>query len=303
MERREFITLGAGLGISANLKSELSIVGSREKPFNLNFAPHFRMFEGSAGKELLDQLQFMHDQGFNALEDNSMMGREIAMQTAIGNKLSQLGMKMGVFVVSFDGWPPKTTLASGDKAWREKFLETCKNAVEVAKRVNAQYMTVVPGNFDRSIPEHIQMANVVESLKQAADIFEPHGLTMVLEPLSDNPDLYLRFSDQTFMICKSVDSPSCKILFDIYHMQRNEGRLAYHIDQCWDEIAYFQIGDEPGRKEPSTGEINYKFLLNYINKKALASGKDFIYGMEHGNFYPGKEGEQKLIQAYRLVDV
>ena len=67
-----------------------------------------------------------------------------------------------------------------------------------------------------------------------------------------------------------------------------------HIEKTWDEIAYFQIGDNPGRKEPTTGEINYKNVFKYIHSK----GFDGILGMEHGNFYEGKEGEQKVINAY-----
>jgi hydroxypyruvate isomerase len=121
---------------------------------------------------------------------------------------------------------------------------------------------------------------------------------MVLEPLSDSPNLFLRYSDQTYMICKGVNSPSCKILFDIYHMQKNEGRLIYNMDQTWDEIAYIQIGDEPGRKEPTTGEINYKNVFEHIHKKGFKG----VMGMEHGNFKSGKEGEMALIEAYRQVD-
>jgi hydroxypyruvate isomerase len=81
-------------------------------------------------------------------------------------------------------------------------------------------------------------------------------------------------------------------------MQKNEGHLIHNIDLTWDEIAYFQIGDNPGRKEPTTGEINYKNVFKHIHEK----GYDGIMGMEHGNAYPGKEGEQKLIDAYKEVD-
>jgi hydroxypyruvate isomerase len=217
----------------------------------------------------------------------------------MGNLMAKLGISMGVFVVGFDGWPPNTTLTSGDKKWREKFLTACKEAVNVAKRCNAKFMTVVPGNFDRSLPMGIQTANVIESMRRACDIFEPHGLVMVMEPLSDTPDLFLRHSDQTYMICKAVNSPSCKILYDIYHMQRNEGQLISNIDLCWDEIAYFQIGDNPGRNEPTTGEINYKNLFKHI----AAKGYTGVMGMEHGNFYPGKAGEMKLIEAYMATDL
>jgi hydroxypyruvate isomerase len=303
MNRRNFITQTALAAGATAFSFEASAKPKIEKyPFRMLYAPHFGMFENSAGKDVLDQLQFMSDAGFRALEDNGMMGRTVETQKAIGEKMAKLGMKMGVFVVSFDNWPPKSTLTTGNSEWREKFLKACREAVEVAKRVNAKFMTVVPGNFERNLPMGIQTSNVIESLRRACDIFEPHNLTMVLEPLSDNPDLFLRHSDQTFMICKAVDSPSCKILFDMWHMQRNEGRIIQNMNWTWDEIAYFQIGDEPGRKEPTTGEMNYKNLFKHIDEKSKAAKKEFILGMEHGNFFKGKEGEMKLIEAYKESD-
>ena len=143
-----------------------------------------------------------------------------------------------------------------------------------------------------------QTANVIVALRMASEILQPHGLVMVLEPLSDNPDLFLRYSDQTYMICKAVNSPSCKILFDMYHMQRNEGNIISNMNKAWDEIAYMQIGDNPGRKEPTTGEMNYKNIFKHIYDKGFKG----ILGMEHGNAKPGKEGELALIKAYRESD-
>ncbi len=290
-----------GLGLSQKNLFTPSDLENKNK-FNLLYAPHFGMFENHAGKDLIEQINFMHDSGFRALEDNGMMGRDIATQEKIGSALAKHGMKMGVFVVAFDNWPLSTSLTSGKKEWHDRFLKACNEAIPVAKRVNAKYMTVVPGNYDRSMPLGIQTAHIIESLRQAADIFEPHGLTMVLEPLSDTPELFLRYSDQTYMICKAVNSPSCKILFDMWHMQRNEGRMTYNIDLVWDEIDYFQIGDEPGRNEPTSGEINYKNLFKHIHDKAQEGRREFILGMEHGNAYKGKEGEQKLIKAYLECD-
>jgi hydroxypyruvate isomerase len=120
----------------------------------------------------------------------------------------------------------------------------------------------------------------------------------VLEPLSDTPELFLRTSDQSFEICKAVNSPSCKILYDIYHMQRNEGNLIANIEKYWEEIAYFQIGDNPGRKEPTTGEINYRNIFKHFYDKGYRG----VWGMEHGNALTGKEGELAVIKAYRESD-
>ena len=162
----------------------------------------------------------MADQGFRGIEDNGLLKRSVADQEKIGKTLADLGMTMGVFVVDGgDNW--KTSLTTGKQEFKDIFIKTCKESVEAAKRVNAKWATVVPGFFERKMPMGLQTANVVDALRRGAEIFEPHGLIMVLEPLSDTPELFLRFSDQTFEICKAVESPSCKILFDIYHMQRN----------------------------------------------------------------------------------
>lgn len=303
MERRHFLknslfAAGATSLFNGTLKAEKPILQQSKNIFKLKYAPHFGMFENSAGKDPIDQLKFMADQGFTAMEDNGMMGRTPELQTKIGETMAKLGMTMGVFVHNFDSWPVKTSLTSGDKEWREKFVKQSHAAVEVAKRVNAKWITVVPGNFDRTLPMGIQTANVIETLRQGAAIFEPHGLVMVLEALSDTPDLFLRHTDQTFMICKAVNSPSCKFLFDMYHMQRNEGNIIKNIDLVWDETGYFQIGDNPGRKEPTSGEMNYKNIFRHIYKKAKESKREFVFGMEHGNAMKGKEGEEALIKAY-----
>jgi hydroxypyruvate isomerase len=268
-----------------------------EKPFTLNFAPHDGMFSNHAGKDFVEQIKYMHEQGFRGIEDNGMLKRSKEEQNKIGETLAKLGMTMGVFVVDGgDNW--KVSLTTGKQEFKDNFVKTCKDCVELAKRVNAKWMTVVPGFFERSMPMGIQTANVVDALRRGAEIFEPHGLIMVLEPLSDTPELFMRFSDQTFELCKAVNSPACKILFDIYHMQRNEGNIINNIDRCWDEIAYFQIGDNPGRKEPTSGEINYKNIFKHVYNKGYRG----VWGMEHGNAKPGKEGELALIKAYRESD-
>ncbi len=301
MNRRNFIqsglTAAAASALAFNSEAFTKKNVSAGKTFQLNYAPHDGMFKNSAGTDFIDQLKFMADQGFRAVEDNGMLKRSVADQEKIEKTLGQLGMTMGVFVVDGgDNW--KVSLTSGKQEFKDNFIKTCKESVETAKRVNAKWMTVVPGFYDRKLPVDIQTANVIDALRKGAEIFEPHGLVMVLEPLSDTPELFLRGSHQSFMICKAVKSPSCKILYDIYHMQRNEGNLIQNIDQCYEEIAYFQIGDNPGRNEPTTGEVNYKNIFKHLHEK----GYKGVLGMEHGNAKPGKEGELALVAAYRECD-
>jgi hydroxypyruvate isomerase len=88
----------------------------------------------------------------------------------------------------------------------------------------------------------------------------------------------------------------------MYHVQRNQGRMIEHIDWAWDEIGYFQIGDVPGRKEPGTGEMNYRNIFKHIAERSAAANRDVVLGMEHGASISGAAGEQKLIEAYVAAD-
>ena len=302
MLRRHFLnnfSLGTSSLMIPNLAKEFISPNQSSYKFNLKYAPHFGMFKNSAGDNLIDQLNYIADQGFTAFEDNNLKKRTIDTQNKMSKTMQKRSIEMGVFVAHTIHWK-EPNLASGDNSKREQFLKEIKESVEVAKRINAKWMTVVPGYKDLRLDLSYQTVNVVNSLKYACEILEPHGLIMVLEPLNflNHPGLFLTESPQAYEICKSVDSPSCKILFDIYHQQIQEGNLLPNIEKCWNEIAYFQIGDNPGRKEPSTGEINYKNIFKYIYNR----GFEGILGMEHGNSKKGRDGEIAVIEAYKKVD-
>lgn len=271
----------------------------QKKPFRMKYAPHFGMFQASAGPDPIDQLKFAADQGFRAWEDNGMRGRSVAEQERIAKAMTDLGMTMGVFVANDIDWS-SPTLTTGQAQHLDRFVQNIRDSVEVAKRVNAKWMTVVPGVVQPRLEMGYQTANVLEALRRGAEIFEKAGLVMVLEPLNyrDHPNLFLTKVAQAFLVCRAVDSPACKILFDLYHQQIQEGNLIPNIDAAWSEIAYFQIGDNPGRNEPTTGEVNFRNVFRHIHAK----GYEGILGMEHGNARPGKEGEQALIEAYRQCD-
>jgi hydroxypyruvate isomerase len=258
------------------------------------------MFREHAGQDPVEQLRFMAAEGFTALEDNGMKGRDVATQERIASEMARLNMRMGVFVAHTIAWN-EPNLTNGNLEQRDAFLREIRESVDVAKRVNAKWMTVVPGHVDRRPDMDYQTANVIESLKRAAEILEPHGLVMVLEPLNtlrNHPGQFLNRIPQAYMICKAVGSPSCKILFDIYHQQITEGNLIPNMDAAWDEVAYLQVGDNPGRNEPGTGEINYLNVFRHVHSKGFTG----IVGMEHGNARRGREGERAVIDAYRSAD-
>jgi hydroxypyruvate isomerase len=300
MRRRTLLSSGA-LTAAAFAAPAPAASGNAAK-FRMKYGPHPGMFKVSAGENVLDQIQFSADQGFSAWEDNGVADRPVDEQKAVGKKLHDNGMTMGVFVAYGRGkFEDPDFVTKTDKEYQDMLRKEMRAAVEVSKRVNAKWCTVVPGAVNQKLDPGYQFANCVANLKAMSEICEPAGLVMVLEPLNwltNHPGLFLRTVPQTYAVCKAVDSPSCKILDDLYHQQIDCGNLIPNLEMGWDEIPYVQIGDNPGRKEPTTGEINYKNIFAWLHNK----GYDGVLGMEHGNSKPGKEGEMAVIAAYRECD-
>jgi len=270
------------------------------EPFKLKYAPSIGMFRATVGSDdPIDNIRYCNDQGFRAVFDNGLMDRSVEDQEKIAAELARLGMDLGPFVLYADFGV--TSFVTGDPEKRAMLLQRMAEGVEVAKRTNAKWALVVPGRYDESLHWDYQTANVIENLRYCAEIFEPAGLTMVLEPLNtlhDHPGLFLTRVPQAYLICRAVNSPNIKIVNDLYHQQITEGNLIPNIEASYSEIGAFHLGDNPGRKEPTSGEINYKNIFKYLYEK----GYDGTLCMEHGKTLAGKDGDARVISAYREMD-
>jgi len=300
MNRRHFIK-AAGFAAGAAITATTAKPGkaAEQGKFKLKYAPSFGMFRELGGKDLIDQIKFIDESGFRAIFDNGLMKKPAALQEKIANELAKRNMDLGPFVLYADFKVKSFVL--NDKDILDMLLKKMQQGVEVAKRTNAKWALVVPGHFAENMEQGYQTANIVDNLRRCCDVVEPHGLTLVLEPLNawiNHPGLFLTKIPQAYEICRAVNRPSCKIVDDLYHQQITEGNLIPNIDLAWSEIAAFHLGDTPGRKEPGTGEINYKNVFRHIYHK----GYDGVLCMEHGRSIKGKEGEQAVIDAYRKAD-
>ncbi len=306
MDRRDFLARGlvaagavlAAAPVGAVARQSTPASGGAARKFSLRFAPSFGQFKGSAGTDLVAQIDFAASQGFTAMFDNGIMKRPVADQELIARELSRRGMALGPFVLYADFAAKSFVLRDADT--RSMIARLMRDGVETMKRTGCKQALLVPGRLDESLAWDYQTTNVVENLRACMDIIRPAGLVLVLEPLNpkNHPGLFLTKIPQAYQICKAVASPSCKIVDDLYHQQITEGNLIPNIEAAWDEIGAFHLGDNPGRKEPTTGEINYRNVFKFIRDK----GYQGVLCMEHGQSKPGLEGERAVIAAYRACD-
>ena len=297
---RRSVLAASALGLGAATVARAGAPIGNAARFSLKFAPHEGSFASRGG--LIEQIAYAADQGFTAWEDNEAVSRPVAQQEAMAKALRQRGMTMGVLVASMPKWSQfRPILGADDGAEREAMLSDLNAALEVAKRLDAKWLTVVTGFMDPKVPLDLQTARVIELMRRAGDIAERAGRVLVMEPLNtitNHPNIFMRTIPQGYMVAEGANSPGVKVLADLYHAQIQAGNLIPTLESCWDEIAYIQFGDNPGRLEPGTGEINYKTIVGWLRKRRYAG----VIGMEHENSLPGRAGEDRLIAAYREID-
>jgi hydroxypyruvate isomerase len=304
MERRKFIkkTAGsivlAGIGGMAAANTATPSVSNKAK-FTLKYAPSLGMFKEHAGKDPVDHLKFISDQGFRAAYDLGLVERPVNEQEKIAREAEKSGLELGQFSFKIN-WNGPTFVLKDDSV-RELIKTKILAGLELQKRTGINKGLIVLGHRDTKLHPDVQTINVIENLRICLDIIGNSGLEIVLEPLNtltNHPGLFLTRLPQGKLICVGVGRPGVKLVDDLYHQQITEGNLIPNLDDCWDYIGSIHIADNPGRNEPTTGEINYKNIFRYLYDRKYNE----VISLEHGQSKPGKEGELAIINAYREID-
>jgi hydroxypyruvate isomerase len=294
--RREFLSVGAAWAAALPMMNRAF---GQDRRFSRGFAPHLGMFRHHAGNDAVDQVTFLADEGFHALEDSGLRAKPVALQSRIGEELARRQMTMGLFVAVADFARP--TFASGSVELRNAVLRELRSAIETARRVGGRYLAIIPGKRVHALSHALQMRHAAESLRYCADLCERHDLTLLLEPIdlgADSSRLFLRTANQAAELCRCVGRPSCRLLVDVCQQATAGHDVATLLAQTRDVLGYVQLGDWPGRKEPGTGDLDFARLLTLLD----GIGYRGLLGMEHGKRLPGREGERALIAAYRALD-
>ena len=298
MLRRAFLkstsVAGAGLGMAAG-PALAQGSAPNPKPFKLRYACELNWLE----KELSvpQRLDLFKSHGFTAVEYNGLLRHTPAEVAELRRELDARGMEMGIFVANPGGWNKAGVV---DPQQHPAFLEEIQKTIQYHKIVKNRSVTTLTGMVLPGVSRSTQRRSCVEGFKKAAELLAGTELALVVEPLNhiDHHGFFMTHADELAEVIAQVGSPNVRMLYDFYHLQVTQGNLIRDFQQYYDLVGYVQTGDVPGRKEPGTGETNYRNVFKHIHGKGFTG----IVGMEHGNAVAGREGERAVIDAYIAAD-
>jgi hydroxypyruvate isomerase len=150
----------------------------------------------------------------------------------------------------------------------DEFRDSVAKGIEYARALGCGQVNCLAGIPPADADPARVRSTFVENLRYAAGELARASVRLLIEPINiyDIPGFYLNYTRQALDIIAEVGSPNLYVQYDIYHAQRMEGELANTIKANLPKIAHMQLADNPGRNEPGTGEINYRFLFDFIDR-------------------------------------
>lgn len=191
----------------------------------------------------------------------------------------------GIGIAGFNG---DAELSLIDPRQKEAYLDFLRRSVEAAKKVGARSVTIhsnglgnggIVINRCEELSDTVKLCAMFDTLKECAGIAESSGISMNLEPLNimtDHAGSFLQTTRMAAEMTRLIGSPKLKVLYDVYHMQLNEGSICRSIRAYGDQFGHIHVADAPGRHEPGTGEINYPNVIACLEE----SGYTGLVGFE-----------------------
>jgi len=267
MSRRELFGAGAALGVG--LAPQIAAAQGRRRTDTPGSPPPYTL---SINIEIMfprdmsraDRVRAVAAQGYKAYSFWRASDKEIAAMIEVQK---ETGIKCCSIVGTGDAGSSTGFTQPGQE---QKLLDEFKQYIEVARRFPEKPDLVsFVGSQQANVPWETQRAGIVAGLRKAGDLARDGGVYIVVEPVSDQrTQAAIHTAARCFPIVEEVNHPNVRVCFDLYHLQRTEGNLVVNMRQGFEKnlIRLVQIGDNPGRFEPGTGEINYAYVFRVLRE-------------------------------------
>ena len=213
----------------------------------------------------LDRFEAARDAGFKGVEYLFPYAFE---KEALAERLQEYGLTQVLHNLPAGDWDKGERGIAVLPGREAEFREGVARAIEYAKALNCRQVNCLVGIAPAGIDAGTLRRTVVENLRYAATQLKQAGIKLLIEPINtyDIPGFYLNTTKQALDLIESVGADNLFVQYDVYHAQRTEGELAKTIANNLASIAHIQVADNPGRNEPGTGEINYRWLFTHLDR-------------------------------------
>lgn len=216
-------------------------------------------------RPFLDRFEAAAEAGFTAVEFLFPYDFE---PDAIAQRLDRHGLTLALHNLPAGDWAKGERGIACHPDRVEEFKAGVPRAIEYAKALGCRQLNCLAGIAPVGVDPAVARRTFVTNLKFAAMELDKAGLRLLIEPINtrDIPRFFLNRTDQALEIIDAVGAPNLALQYDVYHMQIMEGDVARTIETHLDRIAHIQIADNPGRHEPGTGELNWTFLFQHLDR-------------------------------------
>ena len=213
----------------------------------------------------LDRFALAHEAGFEAVE---FLFPYVCDCEQITERLRRHQLQLVLFNLPAGDWAAGERGMACDPRRADEFKASVQLALEYATELGVQQVHCMAGKTPPGVDPERARDTFIDNLRHTADAFAPHGIDVLIEPINhyDIPGYFLNHSRQALDIIAEAGRPNLFLQYDIYHMQRMEGELANTIRAHLPMIKHMQLADTPGRHEPGTGEINYRYLFAFLDQ-------------------------------------
>ncbi len=230
-----------------------------------------------------DKFVLAKEQKFKAMEILNWSGLDL---DRIKQQIDQTGVEVSAILVQSKDPAVQKMIANTHGIVNSDalpaFVTAIQESIAAAQKIGCRNIVVTTGNEVGGLSRQQQHDNIVAALKAAAPLAEAAGISLVLEPLNvlvNHKGYYLTTTAEGVEIIKEVGSDYVLLLYDVYHQQITEGNLINNIKDNIAYIGHIHVGDVPGRKQPGTGEINYKNVFKAIRETGFSGFVVFECGL------------------------
>lgn len=214
----------------------------------------------------IERFHAAKDDGFESVEFWDWRVRDL-------DATREAAEKAGIQISGFNGDADYSLV---DPSHKEKYLAYICKSIAAAKKVGAASITIhsnalgdggiVVNHYD-DLSNTVKLCSMYDMLLECAKLADENDINMNLEALNittDHVGNFLKYTQMGAEMCRLIGSPRLKLLYDVYHMQINEGHICDTITNYVDQFGHIHVADAPGRHEPGTGEINYKKVISHL---------------------------------------